>query len=202
MPLELFDAIESHDLHLISKVLSGAADPNLGSAEHASWTPMKAAIDEIANGGSVDALVLLIRAGANIESASAQDATPLLVAVASRQVEAVRVLLAAGANPNVRDDEGDSPLRRSVENGDLAIVSLLLLCGATKSINESGGLGGMNALGRAASQLNAPMIRLLLDAGADPEFLDADNRPSFKRLPPRETADPQVWDSVMAMLHR
>jgi hypothetical protein len=60
----------------------------------------------------------------------------------------------------------------------------------------------MDALGRAAWMLNIPIIELLLKTGADPEHLDTDYFPAYKRVPPRETADPQVWDAVMAMLKR
>src|SRR5438270_4719310 len=112
------------------------------------------------------------------------------------------MLIAAGEEPNVLTDEGESPLRLGVEQDDGAMAALLLLSGAATTINDSGGPSGMNALGRAAWMLNVPMIELLLKAGADPNRLDNDNQTPSKRLPPHDSADPQAWEAVMAMLRR
>lgn len=58
----------------------------------------------------------------------------------------------------------------------------------------------MTALGLAASRLDIPMLTLLLQAGADPEVLDADSRTARKCLPPREPHNQEAWDAAAALL--
>lgn len=201
MSIELFEATEQHDLSRLVSLLSRGADPNATRAEGPGWRPLHTAIEELEHGGSIEALVLLLRHGAAVDGWDAKrDTTPLLMALFRHQLEAVRMLLAAGADPNVVGGEGDSPLRWSVEHDDFETAAMLLRCGATKTIDSAGGASGMSALGRAASQLNVPMIDLLLRAGADPDALDADHQIALERLPPRDTKDPQVWAAAAALL--
>jgi hypothetical protein len=87
-----------------------------------------------------------------------------------------------------------------VEQGEHELAALLLRCGATQTIDESGGLSGMTALGRAASQLDIPMLELLLRAGADPLVLDADRQTAREHLPPRTPHNQQSWDAAAALL--
>ncbi|WPB77257.1 ankyrin repeat domain-containing protein [Archangium violaceum] len=202
MSKELFEAIEKHDVEGLARVLSQEADPNALKAEWPGWLPLQAAVEELEYGGPVEALVLLLRHGANIEGMAPHDqtATPLLMAVFRRQLEAIRLLLAAGADANYQGSEGDSPLRVCVEQGDLATAAMLLRSGATRTIDEAGGPTGMSALGRAASRLDVPMIELLLRAGADPEASDLDRQKARERLPPRDAENQEAWDAAAALL--
>jgi ankyrin repeat protein len=144
-----------------------------------------AAIEALEDGGSVEALVLLLRHGARADAWDAEkEATPLLMALFRRQREAVRLLLTCNADPNVVGAEGDSPLRWCVEQRDIETASLILRCGGWRTIDAARGPSGMTALGRAASQLDLSMVKLLLSAGADPRALDADDRTALQRLPP------------------
>jgi ankyrin repeat protein len=201
MSAELFEAIESHQLDRLRAVLSGGADPNAVRRDWPRWLALHAAIDELEQGASIDAVVLLLRHGANPNGLDpSRDAPPLLMALFRHQPEAARMLLAVGADPNVVGDEGDSPLRWCVERGDLEMAATLLRCGAAKTIDGAGGPSGMTALGRAASQLNIAMLKFLLQAGADPKALDADRLTAFERLPSRSSAEPEAWDIAAALL--
>ena len=203
MVTELFEAIEQHDLNRLVALLSSGADPNATLAKWPEWRALHAAIEELEHGGSIEALILLLRYGVDVDGRNKpSDATPLLMALFRHQMEAVRLLLAAGADPNVVGDEGDSPLRWCVERDDLETAEMLLRCGADKTINGVGGLKGMTALGHAVSRLNIPVIKLLLGAGADPEALDANYQTAREHLPRRETSDLQVWDTAAALLNR
>jgi uncharacterized protein len=220
----LFEAIERHDLDRLSLLLSQGADANAPRMQQAGtprdertlgWRPLHVAIDELEDGGSLQALILLLRYGASVNEWTGNEwmknhapeddergATPLLLALFRGQPEAVRMLLAAGADPNVRSDEGDTPLGLCLEQNDVEMVALLLRCGADKTINEMGaGSIGMrtNALHFAASRLHLPLIRLLLAAGADPALV-IDLRTAQECLPPRDTADAQAWDEATALL--
>ncbi|HYO59353.1 ankyrin repeat domain-containing protein [Archangium sp.] len=201
MSKELFEAIEKHDVGRLARLLMEGADPNALKAGWPEWLPLHAAVDELEEGGPVEALVLLLRHGARVDGLGPdRTATALLMAIFRRQPEAVRILLAAGADPNYRGSEGDSPLRACVEQGDLAMAAMLLRCGATRTIDEGGGPSGMSALGRAANRLDIPMLELLLRAGADPDALDMDRQTARERLPPREPHNQEAWDAAAALL--
>jgi uncharacterized protein len=198
---ELFEALANHDLDHLAALLSRGADPNAAKVGWPGWLALHAAINELEQGGSLEAVMLLLRHGAKVDGLDpSRDATPLLMALFRDQPEAVRMLLAAGANPNVVGDEGDSPLRWCMERGNIEMAATLLRCGATKTIDEAGGPSGMTALGHAASQLNIAMLKLLIQAGADPGARDADRRTALERLPPRNPADPGAWDIAAVLL--
>ncbi|HYO74282.1 MAG TPA: ankyrin repeat domain-containing protein [Archangium sp.] len=201
MSKELFEAIETHDVDGLTRVLGQGADPHVLKAGWPEWLPLQAAVDALEEGGPVEALVLLLRHGARVDDMGPdRTATPLLMAVFRRQPEAVRILLAAGADPNYRGSEGDSPLLACVERGEHAMAAMLLRCGSTRTIDEFGGPSGMSALGRAASRLDVPMIELLLRAGADPEASDLDRQTARERLPPRGSENQERWDAAAALL--
>ncbi|WP_257459758.1 ankyrin repeat domain-containing protein [Archangium lipolyticum] len=201
MSTELFEAIETYDLARLAALLDGGADPNAVKADGPRWLPLHAAVNELEDGGPIEALILLLRHGAHVDGLDAdRDATPLLLALFRKQPEAARILLAAGADPNFRGGEGDSPLRVCVEQGALEMAALLLRCGATQSLDDAGGMSGMTALGRAASRLDIPMIELLLGAGADPEVLDTDRQTAREHLPPRGPDNQEAWDAAAALL--
>jgi uncharacterized protein len=131
MSAELFEAVEGHDLARLLALLDQGADPNQGSPQAACWTPLKAAVEELSEGGPIEAVLLLLRAGAEADGGRVpHDATALLVTALNRQLEAAQSLLAAGADPNVRDDEEDTPLSYALKNGDTGTAELLRTCGA------------------------------------------------------------------------
>ncbi|HBB35293.1 MAG TPA: hypothetical protein DDZ80_27815 [Cyanobacteria bacterium UBA8803] len=204
MLIALFQAIENQDLNLIASLLSNGTNPNILYPEFPGWTPLDHAIEQLEDGGSIEAIILLLRHGASVNIWDANhDATPLLMALFRGQIEAVRLLLAVGADPNVVGSEGDSPLRWCVEQGDYETAAMLLRCGATKTIDNAGGMGGMTALGIAAKRLDLKMIELLLQAGANPQVYDADKLTPYQRLPQRnKTEDDVIWLAAAALLSK
>jgi hypothetical protein len=180
----LLNAIQTHDIDHVARLLAAGADPNeAGKSCYGGDLdfPLHAAIGELEafeaigpcgpkSAGPVDVVVLLLRHGAIVKGWDVnKEGDPLLVAVVMNHIDAVRLLLAQGADPNVRDNEGDSPLRVCTDKGYLEMAQLLLLCGATKTINEWGGERAMTALG-----LHVEMVKLLLAYGADPQGQDVD----------------------------
>ena len=181
-PSAIFEALESHDLDRLATLLANGSDPNVLKPEPPHWSPVHEAINELEDGGPLEALVMLLRFGARVEGGEGD--TPLLMALYRSQPLAVCLLLAAGAETNVRGLEGDSPLRVAVDRGDLSTAATLLRCGARATINQAGAPTGASALGIAAMRLDVPMIELLLQSGADPNALDADHLTARDRLPP------------------
>lgn len=209
MSTELFEAIKRHDLNDLARLLKDGVNPNAAQPTHSKWSPLQegwhtlyAAIEELEEGGSIEALVLLLRYGASVEGwgRPENNDSPLLMALFREQAEAVRILLAAGADPNVEGCEGDTPLRWSAEHGDTSMAAMLLRCGATKTIDSGGGPTGRTALGWAAHSLNTPMVVLLLGFGASVDALDADHRTARMRMPQRDASNGQTWDIIAQKL--
>jgi uncharacterized protein len=184
----LFDAIDKHDVDRLAKLLATGEDPNKPVVSNENFSPLQIAVwelealSEAEPGGSIDAVVLLLRYGAEVDGRAVRITTPLLTAVNSNNMECVRILLAAGADPNVRGEEGDSPLRLCAQGRLLEMARLLLRCGADKTMNEAGGAAAMNALGYAAYELDVDMVKLLLAHGADPSVRDYDRMTPLERL--------------------
>lgn len=197
-PSAIFTALEAHDLDGLASVLAGGADPNALKPAPPHWSPLHEAIEQLEDGGSIEALVLLLRHGAAVEGSEGD--TPLLMALYRDQPDAVRLLLGAGANPNVRGMEGDSPLRVAVERGDHATAAMLLRCGAGGTIDDAGAPTGASALGIAAKRLDVQMIRLLLQAGADPAARDADGLTAHDRLPAPSLEDQRAHNDAERLL--
>jgi uncharacterized protein len=202
MSQDIFEAIKTHDTNHLAKLLSSGINPNIIDTNFPQWTPLHEAIDQLEDGGSIEAIVLLIRHGASIDAWDGEhDATPLLMAVFRNQIEAVNLLLAVGADPNVIGSEGDSPLRWCIEHRYYEMAAILLHCGATKTIDRASGASGMTALGIAASILDVRTIEMLLQAGANPEALDIDKCTAYQRLPKYDSVeDKNLWSIAENLL--
>jgi ankyrin repeat protein len=201
MSPELFQAIRRHDSAQVDQLLANGADPNALSPTSPYWRPLHVAIEQLEEGGSVDVVLALLRHGADVNGwDSDADITPLLLAIFDDQQQVVEILLNAGADPNVVNGEGDSPLRTAAQKGDVFTAALLLRASAIRTVNEYGGLRGLTALGIAAKNLDIPMIRLLLEAGADRESRDEDAKLPLERLPAMSPANEAAWRAARALL--
>ncbi|MET0401630.1 MAG: ankyrin repeat domain-containing protein [Cystobacter sp.] len=201
MSKELFTAITQHDTSRLKALLAEGADPNEPQSEPPGLRPLHVAIYELADGGELDVILALLEYGADANAWDVErDRTPLLVAVCENELAAAEALVKAGADPNVRSSDGITPLRSSVEDGNLDMASLVLAAGATRTINDWGGLLGFTALGIAIWQLDIPMMKLLLDASADPDAPDDSRRSTRERLPPRDESNLLQWDTAFELL--
>jgi ankyrin repeat protein len=181
-PPALFETVVEGNVGRLADLLSAGANPNVFFQSRygisVGLTPLQLAVWKIADepGGPIDALVLLLRHGADANARHEGHATTaLLNATRINSLEAARVLLAAGADPNASDEEGHTPLILCAEEGYLNLARLLLHCGAVKSINAWGGPSSLTALGYAARELHVDMVRLLLAHGADAQECDLDH---------------------------
>ncbi|KAJ3111351.1 hypothetical protein HDU96_005780 [Phlyctochytrium bullatum] len=95
---------------LIPRFLALGADPN---GAHGTTKPLHAA----AGAGCVDAVRMLLDAGARVDDLDGFGRTPLFVACDRYSIEVVRLLLDAGAHPKfVRETTGETVLHVATEN--------------------------------------------------------------------------------------
>ncbi len=197
----LFTAIEQQNMNELATLLKEGTDPDTINNNKWGWSPLHAAIEELESGGPLEALILLLRSGANTETwDETKTSTPLLMALFRNQNEAARLLLAAGANPDVVGSEGDTPLLWCMENNNLDIVKTLLLCGLSETINNCDAISGKNALGIAAASLNVDMVDHLIRAGANPSLLDANYKKPAEYLPERTEENKNDHDEIYRLL--
>src|SRR5262245_59462707 len=109
------------------------------------------------------------------ESTTPVPTPPLMSAVLAGDRAAVRRLLAAGADPNARNSGGATPLLWAAE--DLEMTRLLLEYGADVTArSDDGRTAIMAATGRVGA---APIVRLLLEYGANPAESSRETNPLF-----------------------
>lgn len=113
---------------------------------------------------------------AGIESVEKYGYTPLILAAQNNHVEIVKMLLLAGANVNRNDMYGNSVLTKAARFGSADLVRTLLeTITPYQVINlNSINIHGCSALSCAVSreEFRDPILQILLDAGADPNFGD------------------------------
>ena len=101
---------------------------------------------------------------------SAWDMPPIIGAARGGDTTRLEQLLAAGADPNVQAGVNHwTPLLHAIHKNQVGSVRVLLDHGAR--IDAPGG-GGVTPLIMAAGYGYTPIVRMLLDAGADPRLSD------------------------------
>jgi ankyrin repeat protein len=113
--------------------------------------------------GDLQVVEELVNHGAEVNTKTMFDRTPLEYAVAADSAPVVQYLLKRGAKLSGKDGLGFTELTLAVVAGRVDIVKLLLKAGADVNARDSGGL---TALAIAESNHDAPMIRLLKQSGA------------------------------------
>ena len=111
----------------------------------------------------VDVVKGLIEIGADPNAVYyGTNTTPLMMV---RSAAAASALLEAGANPSARNENGATPLGRAIYLAP-DVTEALLKAGA--QADQPADWDGRTALWQAACGGNAGVVKLLLDAGADP----------------------------------
>ncbi len=99
--------------------------------------------------------------------------TALHIVTQRRDATWIRFLTQRGANPNIRDKRGISPLMAAVQLGFNEGVEALIGAGASVDVGSD---TGETPLISAVHRRDIVLMRILLEAGADPERRDNSGR--------------------------
>lgn len=159
--LGLVDAARAQDSSSVRALLGRDADVNARSNDGSTALLWAAHWDDVATAD------LLIRARANANIANDFGMTPLSRACTNGSAAMVQRLLEAGANPNTRIGTGETPIMTCASSGSVDAVRALIARGA--DVNASEPSQNQDALMWAAAERHADVVRLLIEAGANPQ---------------------------------
>ncbi|MEO6185879.1 MAG: ankyrin repeat domain-containing protein [Steroidobacteraceae bacterium] len=186
----LLEATYAGDAARVAALIKSGADVN--EANQFGATPMSQA----ALRGDTEVLRLLLKAGANPDSPNAEGETALMLVARTGNVEAAKLLVKAGAKVDAREKwGGQTALIWAAAQNQPRMIEFLVSKGAAvdarsvvrdwprrmtaeerpKDMNR----GGMSALMFAAREGHVAAVRVLLKAGADPDFTDPDGSTSL-----------------------
>jgi ankyrin repeat protein len=153
------DAARNQDWPQVRTLLHQHADPSLRSEDGSTALLWAAHWNEPEIAG------LLIRAGADANTANDFRATPLSEACTNASAPLVALLVKAGAHPNTRIATGETPLMTCARSGSVDAVSALLAAGAEVDAREPA--QNQTALMWAAAEHHSAVLRRLIEARAD-----------------------------------
>ncbi len=171
----LHHAITAGDTDLVKTLL--AHQPDLNKTETGVPTPLMlaATTDQLAGNTARAAIInLLLKAGADPEIADATGRRPLHALIIEGDMDAARLLLQYPLDKNAADRTGATPLFYALEKTSPDALALLLAGGADANARHM--YDARTPLIEAVKQNNAPAVRLLLQNGANPKLLDADQK--------------------------
>jgi len=155
----LIDAAKARDRVALRALLSEGTDANTRAVDGAT------ALHWAVHRDDLDAVDLLLQAGANVEATNRYGVAPLALASLNGAAAMIEILLDAGANPNTTQPGGETALMTAARTGVVAAVRVLLGRGADPNASEAA--KGQTALMWAAAENNADVVHALAEAGAD-----------------------------------
>ncbi|KAF9407914.1 Glycerophosphocholine phosphodiesterase [Podila epigama] len=110
--------------------------------------------------------------GSEVNIHAAYTYTPLSIACRLGHVEVAKLLIQYGANLDAQDDDGESCLIIAAKNGHVNCVRLLLEGDRRANIEIRERYYGWTALHLAAIENHPEVVKILLEAGANPNVYD------------------------------
>lgn len=139
---------------------------NIGG--HDFWTPLHCS----AASGMADVVTYLLDHGANIDQGDHLGSTPLLCTCWHGHTRVVERLIERGADPTTGDDDDSSALMHVSGEGYVDLVRCFLKNPRSLATINHQNLDGQTALYEACFNGHGEVVRMLLQAGADPTLID------------------------------
>lgn len=162
--LSLTKLTEEKFIDEVKKVISQGKDINkpLDIKGYRRYSPLIISLIERFD----KAIIFLIDNGADINTPTKDGLTPLFLAVSHNQIEVVKAFIKHGADPNLKDKKYNvTPLDSAIRLGHVNMVKLLINSGADL---------GIESLGTAVGWENAEIIKIILENGADVNYVNKD----------------------------
>jgi uncharacterized protein len=157
---DVADAAMKKNAAAVRSLIQQKADVNAPQADGTTALHWAARWDDVEMAGA------LIRAGARVQVANRDGATPTFLATVNGSAAMIETLLKAGADPNAPVlSRGETALMMASRTGKLDAVKVLLGRGAT--VNATENLRGTDALMWAAEQGHSAVVQLLIENGAN-----------------------------------
>jgi ankyrin repeat protein len=153
-------AVKANDATTAGALLRAKADPNVADVD--GTTPLQWAVRNN-NPALVDRL---LAAGADAKAQNRYGVTAIQLACEIGSATLVTRLLDAGVSALSTGPLGETALHTCARSGDVAAARVLIARGAPLEAGES--WRGQTPLMWAAAQGHVPMIKMLIEAGADP----------------------------------
>ena len=151
-------------------LMVAAALVSAPAAAQMSGSDGEAFITAMKEGNAGKALQLIDKPGSTVVNYRGSDGNAgLHYATRARNGNWVGFLLSRGADPNIGDKSGDTPLILSARLGFPEGAARLLM---QRAIVDKGNKLGETALIVAVQQRQAAIVKMLLEAGADPDKTD------------------------------
>ena len=175
----LEDAVIANRADLVKLLVESGAEVDKDYPHN--MTALLEAIHE----GHVDIVRQLIGYGANVKAPSGHALVPLVFAARCSNPVIVELLLDHGADPNCRSSYGNTPLMAAVTDSPecrVDVAKVLIARGA--NLNAKRQIDGATALIMAAMRgcKCTGMVKLLLEAGADPNVRSRFSNAQTKRI--------------------
>jgi len=158
----LVQAVKAGDTAAAKLLLRRKVDPNVAEAD--GTTPLLWAVRH----GDVGLVERLLAAGANARAQNRNGVTAIQLACEVGSAPIVEKLLGAGVGANESGPMNESALHGCARSGAMSAAKVLIARGATVDAQEQ--WRGQTPLMWAAAEGHAPMVSLLLEAGADPNM--------------------------------
>lgn len=187
------DAARNREPAALQNLLKQHASVNVPEADGTT------ALHWAAHWNDVDAVNLLLHAGADAKAVNRYGATPISEAAATGSAAVIEALLQAGADPNTRvTSDGETVLMTTARSGNTEAVKALLDHGADVNARET--YKGQTALMWAAGERHAGVVRLLLAHGADWKIRSFDRETKLPKLSAASSVTPFARGGLTAFL--
>ena len=152
-------------------------------------------VKAIQDGNSNDAVKLLQSQPTLINARDLNGQTALIAAINNRDHDWTGYLLQQGADPNMAGPNGETPLIAAARAGFGDAVDWLVQLGAR--VNDSN-RAGETALIIAVQRRQVPIVRTLLNSGADPDKTDSVAGYSARDYAKRDNRTPEMLKLIEA----